>query len=58
MRNNRAAEKRNEISMADTNVNGGTQQATILIGAGPKEEEEAVADMEKVMVGPCPVFIV
>ena len=28
MRNNRAAEKRNEISMADTNVNGGTQQAT------------------------------
>ena len=28
MRNNRAAEKRNEISMADTNVNGGTRQAT------------------------------
>lgn len=28
VRNNRAAEKRNEISMADTNVNGGTRQAT------------------------------
>jgi len=29
-----------------------------LIGAGPKEEEEAVADMEKVMVGQWPVFLV